>query len=222
LGYHHGFASTTAAAQFAGQDLDHALEGHLAGDMQGAGASDSDSSSSDSESDSDSSSGSDSEEGSNETKQLGSSSLAASGPVVVDAAGRQQRWQDLSLQQRFPVQARHEIMPLHASHAAAAGSSSRAVKHKQRGQPTSRELLLEDISTSLLLSNREGSQPEYQSEALSAAVAAATSAAASSARMQVAQYAELAQQLQQAKQNPNKRPGRKGKGVKKLLKKHKV
>jgi tripartite-type tricarboxylate transporter receptor subunit TctC len=95
-------------------------------------------------------------------------------------------------------------------------------KHKQRSQPTSRELLLQDISASLLLSNREGSQPEYQSDALAAAVAAATTAAASLARMQVAQYAELAQQLQQAKQNPNKRPGRKGKGVKKLLKKHKV
>lgn len=220
LGYHHGFASTTAAAQFARQDLDHALEGHLADDMQGAGASDPDSSSTDS--DSDSSSGSDSEEGSDGDPKLGGSSLAVSGPVVVDAAGRQQRWQDLSLQQRFPVQARHDIMPPHVPHAAAAGSSSRAVKHMQRGQPTSREILLQDISASLLLSNREGSQPEYQSDALSAAVAAATTAAASSARMQVAQYAELAQQLQQAKQNPNKRPGRKGKGVKKLLKKHKV
>lgn len=188
-----GFASSTAAAQFAGQPLDRALEGHLARDMQGAGASDygsdsGSSSSSDDDGDSDgtdSSSGSDSKDGSDEDAAPSSSGLAASEPVVIDAAGRQQRWHDLSPQQRFPVQTRHEVTP-----PPAAGSSSRgAIKHNQRGQPSSRELLVESISTSLLLSNRQGCQPEFQSEALSAAVAAATTAAAVLAKLQVAQYA---------------------------------
>lgn len=140
---------------------------------------------------------------------------------MVDASGRQQCWLDLSLVQRFPVQARQP----QASPSAAAGSSgsARGGKHKQRPPGGSmRDTLAQNISTSMLLSNRQGSVPEFQSDGVSAAVAAATAAATEAAKQQVAQYAELAQQLQQGKQNQSKRPGRQGKGAKKQLKKAKV
>jgi hypothetical protein len=224
LGYHpqHGFDSATAAAQFADTSLDHSLEGNLAQDMHRDESDDSSSSSSsdgsDSDSGTDSGSGSDSDEEADEG--LAGHSFAASEPVVVDASGRQQRWHDLSLEQRFPVQARQP----HASPSAAAGSSGSARGSKQKQRPPSgmRDALVKNVSTSMLLANRQGSVPEFQSEGVSAAVAAATAAATEAAKQQVAQYAELAQQLQHAQQNQSKRPGRQGKGAKKQLKKAKV
>jgi hypothetical protein len=222
LGYHlqHGFVTATGAAQFADTSLDHMLEGNLAQDMHKDDSDNGNSSSS-------SSDGSDSGIGSSDSgavadeRLAGRSSEAAFGPVVVEASGRQQRWHDLSLEQRFPVQSRHP----QASPSAAAGSSGSARGSKQtqrRPSGSMRDALAQSVSTAMLLANRQGSVPEFQSEGVSAAVAAATAAATEAAKQLVAQYAELAQQLQQAKQNQSKRPGRQGKGAKKQLKKAKV
>lgn len=235
LGYHpqHGFASASAAAQFADTSLDHMLQGNFARDMQGAVDYDStdsgsgfDSSGSDSDDDSTtSSSGSSNSDGEGDEEGFAGSGFGGSEPVVVDATGRQQRWHDLSLEQLFPVQSRQGLSSQAAAAAGGGGGGSSARGSKQKQRPPSgsmRDALAQNISTSMLLSNRQGSIPEFHSEGLAAAVAAATSAAAELAKQQVAQYAELAQQLQRAKQNQRQRPGRQGKGVKKQLKKAKV
>jgi hypothetical protein len=227
LGYHpvHGFTSATAAAQFADTSLDHVLEGDLAYDMQqddtsGSSSSSSSSTSSDDSLSTDSDAGSSDSEDDEGTAGHAGLSFDPSLPVVVDASGKpQQHWHDLSLQERYPVQARHEQTPRSP---AVGGSSSKHSRQRQQRQPSTRDVLIDNISTSMLLANRTGSVPDFQSDDLTAAVAAATSAAADVARQQVAQYAELAQQLQQAQQNPNKRPGSRGRGVKKQLKKAKV
>jgi hypothetical protein len=224
LGYHpqHGFVTATGAAQFAHTSLDHMLEGNLAQDMHKDDSDNGSSSSSSSDgSDSDSGIGSSDSGAVADERLAGTSSEAASGPVVVEASGRQQRWHDLSLEQRFPVQSRQP----QASPSAAAGSSGSARGSKQtqrRPSGSMRDALAQSVSTAMLLANRQGSVPEFQSEGVSAAVAAATAAATEAAKQLVAQYAELAQQLQQAKQNQSKRPGRQGKGAKKQLKKAKV
>lgn len=232
LGYHSTAAAT--AAQFAGTSLDDMLEGDLAADMQQAWSDGDDDSTSNSSTSSDDDSTSDT---GSESDDSGSGAGAAdpadttttttrSQPVVVDASGRQQSWHALSLEQRFPVQARQQQSPSAAGGASSSGRRNNGNrKQGQAQQPHSsstRAALAERVSADMLLSNRQGFVPGFESDALAAAVDAATAAAATLAKQQVAQYAELAQQLQQTKQNPSNRPGRKGKGAKKQLKKAKV
>jgi hypothetical protein len=171
----------------------------------------------------DSDTGSDSDsEADNDTAGHAGLGFDTSLPVVVDASGKpRQHWHELSLQERYPVQARHEQTPRSPAVDGSSGGSKSSRQRQQRG-PRPRDVLIDNISTSMLLANRTGSMPEFQSDDITAAVAAATTAAADVAKQQVAQYAELAQQLQQAQQNPNKRPGSRGRGVKKQLKKAKV
>lgn len=207
-----GFAGA-AAARFAAVSLDEALEGALGSDMRldSNNSFDSDASSSSSSSDY-SDSGSSSDEDAPE--QLDLSSLDASTAVVVDAQGRPMAvWESLTLQQRFPVQAR-------AGDAGTGAGSSRRRRQQQGRQAPSRSSSGRTGAAGMLPADLPADSPAFECEVTAAAAKAAYAAALAAADVDAVQRQQRRQQQKSLAKGA--RHGQLLPGEKKRLRKEKI
>ncbi|WIA28535.1 hypothetical protein OEZ86_011077 [Tetradesmus obliquus] len=206
-----GFAGA-AAARFAAVSLDEALEGALGSDMRrdSNNSFDSDASSSSSSDYSDSGSSSDEDA----PEQLDLSSLDASTAVVVDAQGRPMAvWESLTLQQRFPVQAR-------AGDAGTGAGSSRRRRQQQGRQAPSRSSSGRTGAAGMLPADLPADSPAFECEVTAAAAKAAYAAALAAADVDAVQRQQCRQQQKSLAKGA--RHGQLLPGEKKRLRKEKI